>query len=265
MLTNRCDVHTHTLFSRHAYSTIRENVLAAAEQGVEVLGDTEHFSCMLFPEQRMRDFQFFFNFGAWPKVWEGVRLMHGCEADIVDLDGRLFGYDIPVDMEINGAPLAEATTLKERVFSDCDYVIASVHDRSFTRGSGTVAGTQMYLNALHDPKVLILGHIGRSGVDFDVREVVAEAARLGKLIEINAHSLEFKREAVTTSCRKIAETCAELGCKIAVSTDAHICCSIGKFEPALEVLDEIHFPQELIATTNAETFSAAMAAAGLGE
>ena len=68
MLTNRCDVHTHTLFSRHAYSTIRENVLAAAEQGVEVLGDTEHFSCMLFPEQRMRDFQFFFNFGAWPKV-----------------------------------------------------------------------------------------------------------------------------------------------------------------------------------------------------
>ena len=37
MLTNRCDVHTHTLFSRHAYSTIRENVLAAAEQGAFVL------------------------------------------------------------------------------------------------------------------------------------------------------------------------------------------------------------------------------------
>ena len=168
-------------------------------------------------------------------------------------------------MEINGAPLSEATTLKEKVFSNCDYVIASVHDRSFSCGAGVAAGTQMYLNALQDPKVFILGHVGRSGVEFDVNEVVGEAARLGKLIEINVHSLEFKREAVTTSCRKVAETCAELGCKIAVNTDAHICCSIGKFEPALEVLKEIHFPQELIATTNAQTFTAAMTGAGLGE
>ena len=32
------DVHTHTLYSRHAYSTIEENVRAAAEAGLEILG-----------------------------------------------------------------------------------------------------------------------------------------------------------------------------------------------------------------------------------
>ena len=46
----RCDVHTHTLYSRHAYSTILENVHAAKEAGLELLGSTDHFSSMLYPE-----------------------------------------------------------------------------------------------------------------------------------------------------------------------------------------------------------------------
>ena len=32
----KCDTHTHTLYSRHAYSTIEENVRAAAERGLEL-------------------------------------------------------------------------------------------------------------------------------------------------------------------------------------------------------------------------------------
>lgn len=263
MLTNLCDTHTHTLYSRHSYSTIRENVLEAASVGLELLASTDHYSCMLYPEQRPRNFQFFFNYGAWPDEWEGVRLLHGCEADIVDLDGNLFGYDIVVDEEINGAPLAKPTTLKENVFKNCDFVIASVHDRSFSRDASLAQTTQMYLNALHDPKVLGLCHTGRSAVPFDVPEIVGEAARLNKLIEINVHSLEFGRENVDSACQKIAETCAELGCKISVNTDAHICTAIGKFGPAMEMLEKIHFPQELIATTNKQTFLSALTAAAI--
>ena len=66
MLQNRCDVHTHTLYSRHAYSTVRENVLAAREAGIELLGVTDHFSDMLFPNTdltrgSLRDYQHFIN------------------------------------------------------------------------------------------------------------------------------------------------------------------------------------------------------------
>ena len=42
-----------------------------------------------------------------------------------------------------------------------------------------------------------------------------------------------------------------------MNTDAHICLGIGQFGHALALLDEIHFPQELVATTNAETFLSA--------
>ena len=144
-------------------------------------------------------------------------------------------------------------------------MIASVHYKEFAAGASLVQTTQMYLGALAQPKVLVLGHTGRAGVPFDVDEVVGEAARRHKLIEINEHSLEISRRdgCTWTSCSKIAEKCAELGCQIVVNTDAHICPSIGRTPNALEMLERIHFPQELIATRSAEAFLSAMAAAGL--
>ena len=48
-----------------------------------------------------------------------------------------------------------------------------------------------------------------------------------------------------------------------MSTDAHICCDVGRTPNALAMLEEIHFPQELVATRSAEAFLAAMAGAGL--
>ena len=270
MLENRCDVHTHTLFSRHAYSTVREDVLAARDAGLELLGVTDHFSDMLFPgadltHADLRDYQYLINMGVWPRVWEGVRLLHGVEVDVRSLDGRLFGQDVAIERDITGGALREATTLYRRITASCDYVIASVHYREFAREATLAQATDMYLGAISQPKVLVLGHAGRAGIPFDVPELVGEAARQHKLIEINAHSLETRRREGRTwqSCRKIAETCAELGCQIVISSDAHICCDVGGVSPALEMLDEIHFPQELVATRSAEAFLAAMGAAGL--
>ena len=270
MLQNRCDVHTHTLFSRHAYSTVREDVMAARDAGLELLGITDHFSDMLFPgagltHADLRDYQHFLNMTVWPRTWEGVRLLRGAEADIRTLDGRLYGQDIVVRDDITGGALRAETTLYDHVACGCDYVIASVHYRAFAREASVDQATEMYLGALAQPKVLVLGHAGRAGVPFDVAEVVGEAARRGKLVEINAHSLASRRREGRTwqTCRKIAEACAELGCQVAVNSDAHICCDVGGVAPALRMLEEIHFPQELVATRSAEAFLAAMEAADL--
>lgn len=37
------DMHTHTIFSKHAYSTIKENADIAAERGIEYLAVTDHY------------------------------------------------------------------------------------------------------------------------------------------------------------------------------------------------------------------------------
>ncbi|WP_455136418.1 phosphatase [Thermophilibacter sp.] len=268
MLQNRCDVHTHTSFSRHAYSTVRENVLAARDAGLELLGCADHFSDMLFPgadlgRASLRDYQFFLNTAVWPRTWEGVRLLHGAEADIRTLDGRLFGQDVAVAPDITNPAAPATATLYDRVVAGCDYVIASVHYRGFIEGASTAQLTDMYLRVMEQPKVLVLGHPGRANVPFDVAEVVGEAARRHLLVEINAHSFGGRRRSAWDRCRKIAETCAELGCQIVVSSDAHICADVGAVGPALGLLEEIHFPQELVATRSTEAFLAAMAAAGL--
>ena len=36
------DLHTHTIMSGHAFGTVRENIQAAAERGLKILGCTEH-------------------------------------------------------------------------------------------------------------------------------------------------------------------------------------------------------------------------------
>ena len=258
-----CDVHTHTLFSRHAYSTVAEDAAAASERGLELLGVTDHFSEMLFDNPSLRNFQYFQNMELWPRIWHGVRLLHGCEADIVDTDGHLFGHDMAITEEITGTP-RKPTTLKDVVFGGCDYVIASVHNRTFTLDATPAQNSQMYINALQDPKVLILGHIGRSHVKFELDPIIEAARDLGKLIEINNSSLTGRnREGSFGPCARIAERCAELGCHVSYGSDAHICCDIGRQNHTREVLESVDFPRELVACRSAEAFLAAMGRAGL--
>lgn len=256
------DVHTHTLFSRHAYSTIAENVAAAAAAGLELLGSTDHFSCMLFPEQHVRNFQFFINAGIWPREWDGVTLLHGCEADIVGMDGGLFGQDIAANEDITGRALAHEATLFDRVTGAADYVIASVHNGDFARGRSVADVTDMYVRALEQDKVFILGHTGRSGLPFDIDAVLTCAKERHKLIEINEHSLESGPR-FHGVCRQIAEHAAELGVGIAVSSDAHLAMEIGRYPEATSMLEEIHFPEELIMNRGREPFLRELAASGV--
>ena len=265
MLRIACDVHTHTLYSRHAYSTIEENVRAAREASLELLGSTDHFSRMVYAprgtagDERfdVRDYQYFLNYLCWPRTWREVSLVRGCEADIVDLDGHLFGWDVSVPEAINGYVYDKPQNLKERVFRESDYVIASVHDESICDGASVEHATQMYLNALKDPKVLILGHVIRSGVNFELDPVLDAVRESGKLVEINESTLTDYPELVP-AVKDLARRCAQKGVMVSTGSDSHISATIGCFERTRALLEEVDFPQELVATSSAETFLKAM-------
>ena len=259
-----CDIHTHTIFSRHAYSTIGENVAVCRERGMELLGSSDHFSSMLFPDQHLRNFQYFLNQGCWPRVWDGVVVLRGLEVDIVSLDGDLFGQDIDVPNTIVGRPYASDGSLFDRVTSGVDYLIASVHNGDFTKGAPIARTTNMYVKALENPQVFVLGHTGRSGVPFDYDEVLTVAKEKNKLIEINEHSLEIdSRGWFHSVCSRIAQRCAEMGVGIIVSSDAHLAPAIGQFQHAQDMLEGIGFPQELIMNRDRRTLLDALARAGI--
>jgi len=79
------DVHTHTLASGHAFSTIQEMAKAASEKGLKFLGITEHTpgipgSCELI---------YFRNLHVVPRNMYGVNLLLGAEINILSPDGTL--------------------------------------------------------------------------------------------------------------------------------------------------------------------------------
>jgi putative hydrolase len=259
MLKNLCDTHTHTIFSRHAYSTIEEDVRAASERGLELIGVTDHYSQMVATGRSLIEYQHFCNMKGWPRTWYGVEIMRGAEADIVDLDGHLFGHDTVCERSLVEDPM-KPRTLDDMALWQADYVIASIHGKHFCDGASVAQTTAMYVAALEDPRVVMVGHIVRAGVPVDFDAVLDAAKDLDKMIEINNHTFSMKPEKAD-GCREIAIRCAEKGVKIAVNTDAHISYEVGRFDEALAMLDGIGFPQELVATTDAATFKAAVAAA----
>ena len=250
MIKIKTDTHTHTLASGHAYSTIEENLRAGKEQGLELVGITDHFSSFFVPSTDFACFGFFINKKALPEAWHGVRLLFGAEVDIVDLKGNLFGHDLYIPYpNKNGVKL----TYEEGILNRLDYLIASVHFKDFAANSTVVENTELYIKALEHENVKILGHIGRSGLEFDIDEVVKAAKSLNKMIEINEASFGHG-ETVRERCLKVALACAKYGTKIVVNSDAHSSFEIGKYPNTEHFLDEIGFPVELIGNKDAETF-----------
>jgi putative hydrolase len=74
------DLHTHTIASGHAYSTLKENLEEAIRQGLKVLGTSEHAPMMPGTAPLM----YFMNFKVIPREISGVQLYNGIEANILD-------------------------------------------------------------------------------------------------------------------------------------------------------------------------------------
>lgn len=58
-MTDIIDIHTHTIASMHAYSTIREMAAAAKEKGLALIGISDHAPGLpgTFPEMYFRNFK----------------------------------------------------------------------------------------------------------------------------------------------------------------------------------------------------------------
>ncbi len=227
------DLHTHTLASAHAYSTLAENVAAAKALGLEAVAMTDHGTEI--PDAP--HIWHFMNLKILPEYIDGVRILHGVEANITDIHGRL---DMPQDL-----------------MEGMDIVIASIH-RPCYADIDEEDHTEAYMAAVENPAVDIIGHSGSPAFAYDYEAVIRRAGELGKLIEINAGSFQVRKQSIP-NCRIIAETCKRLGVGIAVNSDAHYAGMIGRFEAAEELLREIDFPEELIKNRNLAEFCDFMA------
>lgn len=218
------DLHTHTIASTHAYSTIAENAAQAKKLGLEAIAITDHG--LEIPDAP--HLWHFINMRILPSYFEGVRVLHGCEVNICDIHGRL---DMPQD-----------------ILDKLDIVVASIHNPCYADPDAT-DHTEAYMNVLENPAVDIIGHSGNPNYIYDYEAVIRRAGELGKMIEINSNTFTVRKPSVP-NCKKIAQLCKKLGVGICVNSDAHCAALIGELSHAVQMLDEIDFPEELIINRN---------------
>ncbi|MCB2361191.1 phosphatase [Clostridium estertheticum] len=223
------DLHTHTIVSGHAYSTLMENAKYASEIGLKILGTTDHGPNM----PGAPDLWYFGNFKVLPRELFGVKMLYGCEANIIDYEGNL---DIPVEVQ-NGL----------------DIMIVSMHEPLMEGGKSADLNTSTILKAMDNPYVNILGHIGNPKFPIHEEEIIKKAKEKNILIELNNSSFVSSRLGSDKNCTKIAKLCKELGVRIIVNSDAHFCFSIANFSAVEKILAEIHMPEELVINTNKES------------
>ncbi|WP_066686998.1 phosphatase [Christensenella intestinihominis] len=222
------DPHTHTISSGHARSTVRENALAAKQAGMEAICCTDHGPAM---EGAAAGF-IVTVLSHGPEYIEGVRVVNGTEANILDYAGKL--------------------DISDRYLGHTDFAIASMHDGIVVPGS-KAEHTEAVLGALGNPYIDVIGHPGNPHFELDIEAVVGEAKRRDKLIEINNNSFIY-RKGSQPNCLEFLRLCRQKDVRVTVSSDAHICYKIGRFEHAVRILEESGFPEELVVSRSLEVF-----------
>lgn len=221
----KADLHCHTVASTHAYGTVSENALEASRKGLEIIAMTDHG-----PELPDSPHQWhFYNLRILPRIINGIIVLRGVEANILDEQGSI--------------------DLNEIYLEGLDWVIASLHKSTFEI-STPVRHTQALIAAANNNNVDLLCHLDAVEFSFDIKEVVEACRRNNVFIEMNNSSFTV-RPLGRQICRDLAIECMDRGVKVIVNSDAHFPGSVGDFSHVLEMLESLSFPKELIFNSNA--------------
>lgn len=229
MIRDVMDLHTHTLASGHAYSTILEMAQAARDKGLQLLAMTEHGPAMRGSCQHT----YFENIKVIPRERFGVRTLFGVELNILDPEGH-------VDIE-------------ERLLPAMDICVASLHIPCYApRSMGE--NTNAYIRAMENPYVNIIGHPDDPRYPIDLKAVVEAAKENHVILEMNNSSLAPTsfRKATREGYLEFLELCQSYDQPIIMDSDAHVDIDVGNHCYVSEILEEAQFPEHLIMNTDVE-------------
>ncbi|TAK94848.1 PHP domain-containing protein [Patescibacteria group bacterium] len=197
----KIDLHIHTIASRHAFNTILEYVNQAKKLKMKVIGISDHG-----PDNHttLTDDIYFRCLDRIPKYIEGIRVLKGAEANIINVEGD--------------------TDISERARKKLDYVLANLHTCLSYKDQGRVKNTQAVLNTIKSGKVNIISHPQSFDIgDVDRTKIYEAACEYGVLLEINlSHLLPrgFKKETLD-DYREIIDVARKHKHKVIVNSDAH--------------------------------------------
>ena len=225
------DVHTHTIMSGHAYSSLQEMVTAAQQKGLDILGITEHAPGI----PGTCDPIYFRNLHVVPRQMGSLRLLLGAELNILDTKGTL--------------------DLDESYYKRLDIRIAGIHLLCWEGGT-IEENTDGMLAAIRNPWTQIISHPGDGTAELLFEPIVLAAKETKTLLEINNSSLNpnRKKDSALVNNLEILRLCKRYEVPIILGSDAHISFDIADYGFIWPLLAETEFPDELIVNYDADRF-----------
>lgn len=225
------DVHTHTIVSGHAFSTLAEMVAEAQRKGLSVLGITEHGPSI----PGTCDLIYFRNIHVVPRRWGSLRLLLGAEINILNTKGEL-------DMD-------------EPHLRRLDLRIAGIHGACWTPGTPE-ENTQGMIRAIRNPWVNIISHPCDGTAELIYEPIVEAAREAHTLLEINSSSMcpVRKRPAARDNYLEVLRLCKRMQVPVILGSDAHIAMDIANYEYCIPLLRETDFPEHLVVNTQPDFF-----------
>ncbi len=225
------DLHTHTLASTHAFNTVTEMARAAFEMGHKAIAITDHGPKM--PDSP--HIWHFYNLMRLPQQIEGVYLLRGMEANVLDIHGQL------------------DFTNEEFARLHPDWVIASIHSDTLAPGTYTQDDfDELWTKIAQNPYVDMIGHSETRRYLYHYDMIARVFAQNGKVVELNANSVNV-RPGSEENMKQLALACKRAGTPVAVNSDGHSIYHVGKVQNILNLLEEIEFPQELVVNASMKT------------
>lgn len=223
------DLHMHTIASGHAYSTVLEMAKAAKACGLKVIAITDHGPAMPGGPHPY----YFGNLRSVPDAIDGVRILRGVEANILNPEGTL--------------------DLDDAYLAGLDFVAAGIHPDTGYSGRDARDNTRALVNAMRNPYVDMIVHPCSPGYPVDMEQLVMAAAHFGVILELNARSfsphMPGRRESQEL-CTYMGSLARKRGVHVAVNSDAHFFTEAGVVDQALAIARAADLTEEHIICAN---------------
>ncbi len=231
MMKMEADLHIHTTASGHGYSTIKEIVMAAREKGLKTIAITDHGPRMPGAPHLYH----FTNLMSIPRVMEGVEVLRGVEANILDSQGNV---DMP-----------------ELVMSDyLDIVLAGFHDGTGYTGTTAEENTAAMVAAIKNPFIHVISHPGNPQYPVDMETIVRTAKDYNKALELNNSSFVVRPGSFRV-CSQLAKLAKKYKVLVSINSDAHICYNVGENAQAIALASRADIRKSQIINSSAGILS----------
>lgn len=223
------DPHTHSIISTHATATVNEHIEKIKNLNMKGIALTNHGPAY----KDGGNIAYFRALKNCPDKIDGISFYKGAETDITDYLGNV---------DIDNVTLA-----------GLDWTIASIHKRCLQPAMPSLI-TVAYINAISNPYIHCLGHIGQAKFECNFEKVVKAVKEHNKTIEINNSSLGGMRKGANELCFTVAKLCKKYQVNVVVTSDAHQVEQTGDFSLCLELLKNADFPTKQIMNIKNDEF-----------